>query len=212
MPCCSSRRSSRIWLRFGRGDGSHAAALPADAAASLRWRTRDIACGATRFQGRPQWPAVRPDPCSATRSASLRATDSPSGRKIRAADAAEVAEMHVSGGHRAGSGTWASSPDSWMSSPEPGEHRLSRARDRRCSPNSARGAGAEAVKQGLGLNEHVANHHGSNGRYSIKLDRPMMSTMVTANSAPWASVSRIGLPGRNGTGCCRPSSMAMLSA
>lgn len=55
-------------------------------------------------------------------------------------------------------------------------------------------------------------HQCSQGRYSNNADRPTMSTMVTANSAPYASVSRNALPNRNGTGCCRPSSIAMLSA
>ena len=54
--------------------------------------------------------------------------------------------------------------------------------------------------------------HGSNDRYSTSADRPMTSTMVIDNSAPNASVSRIAFPSRKGTGCCRPSSMAILSA
>ncbi len=70
----------------------------------------------------------------------------------------------------------------------------------------------QGMMQVSGLAELFGGRHFSNGLYSIKADRPSMSTMVTDNSEPWTSVSRIGLPGRNGTGCCRPSSIAMLLA
>lgn len=52
----------------------------------------------------------------------------------------------------------------------------------------------------------------SNGLYSTKAACPWISTMVTENSAPNASVSLSGLPSRKETGCCLPSSIATLSA
>ncbi len=46
------------------------------------------------------------------------------------------------------------------------------------------GAEIETVVQVPGPNERVGVHHGLNGRYSIKEDRPRMSTMVTDKSEP----------------------------
>ncbi len=49
-----------------------------------------------------------------------------------------------------------------------------------------------------------------NQEYSTKAKRLTISTTLNDISAPHASVSLIGLPGRKFTGCCRPSSMAIL--